>query len=179
MQNPHLSLDKKEQESSQNKVKEMPRKSRKSCEKETVDVFVSSPYSRAIQTIEEIAHGRNLEVQLFEELKERPIKGEYKPPEEDIIQAIKKSYDDKDYCKSGGETMKQAQGRAIPVIKQLLNEYKGKNIVVGTHGYIMTIIMNYFDEKYGFEFWESTTKPDIYKLCFEGDRLQKVTRLWN
>jgi 2,3-bisphosphoglycerate-dependent phosphoglycerate mutase len=147
--------------------------------KEKVDVIVSSPYTRAIQTIEEIAHERNLEIQLFEELKERPIKGEYKLPEEDILQAIKKSYDDQDYGLSGGETMKQAQDRAIPVIKQMLIKYKGENIVVGTHGNIMTIIMNYFDAKYGFEFWESTTKPDIYKLCFEGNRLQKVTRLWN
>jgi 2,3-bisphosphoglycerate-dependent phosphoglycerate mutase len=145
---------------------------------EKIDVIVSSPYSRAIQTIEEIAHERNLEIQLFEELKERPIKGEYKLPEEEILQAIKKSYDDKDYCLSGGETMKQAQERAIPVIKKLLNEYEGKNIVVGTHGNIMTILMNYFDTKYGFDFWEGTTKPDIYKLSFFGSNLQNVSRLW-
>lgn len=137
-----------------------------------MDVIISSPYYRAIQTIEEIANDRNLEIQLFEELKERSIKDRL--PEEKILQVIKKSFDDKDYCLPGEETTRQAQERAIPVMKHLLNEYKGKNIVIGTHGNIMTIIMNYFDQQYGYAFWKSTTKPDIYKLSFFEKNLNNV-----
>lgn len=61
----------------------------------------------------------------------------------------------------GGETTHQAQERSITVIKQLLTEHKGKYIVIETHGNIKSIIMNYFNEQYGFEFWKGTTKPDI------------------
>ncbi|MBA9086191.1 hypothetical protein FHR92_002664 [Fontibacillus solani] len=43
----------------------------------------------------------------------------------------------------------------------------------------MTLMMNYFDNTYGFEFWESTTMPDIYKLEFEENKLNNVTRLWD
>ncbi|CAM4003366.1 histidine phosphatase family protein [Lederbergia lenta] len=143
-----------------------------------VDIIVSSPYSRAIQTIENIAIEKRLKMQFFEELKERPIKGEYKLPKKDLLKAIKKSYDDKDYCLPGGETMRQAQERALPVISQLLNEYKGKNIIIGTHGNIMTIIMNYFDQQYGYKFWKGTSKPDIYKLSFNENKLSDVERLW-
>ncbi|MCM3109596.1 histidine phosphatase family protein [Lederbergia lenta] len=146
--------------------------------KEKVDIIVSSPYSRAIQTIENIAIEKRLKMQFFEELKERPIKGEYKLPKKDLLKAIKKSYDDKDYCLPGGETMRQAQERALPVISQLLNEYKGKNIIIGTHGNIMTIIMNYFDQQYGYKFWKGTSKPDIYKLSFNENKLSDVERLW-
>lgn len=144
---------------------------------EKIDVIVSSPYTRAIQTIEGIANEHQLEITVFEGLKERPIKGAYKLPTEEIEKAIKKSYDDKNYCLPGGETLKQAQERAIPVIKQLLNDYEGKSIVVGTHGNIMTIIMNYFDKQYGYEFWKNTTKPDIYKLSFVENELNNVERL--
>jgi len=144
---------------------------------EKVDVIVSSPYTRAIQTIEGIANEHQMEITVFEGLKERPIKGAYKLPAEEIEQAIKKSYEDKDYCLPGGETTRQAQERAIPVIKQLLTDYEGKSIVVGTHGNIMTIMMNYFDEQYGYDFWKSTTKPDIYKLSFVKNELNNVERL--
>ncbi|RCW48605.1 hypothetical protein DFP97_106308 [Paenibacillus prosopidis] len=42
----------------------------------------------------------------------------------------------------------------------------------------MTLIMNYFDNRYDFEFWESTSMPDIYKLEFEEQKLIEVVRLW-
>ncbi|MGG0813674.1 hypothetical protein ABE142_13465 [Paenibacillus alvei] len=47
-----------------------------------------------------------------------------------------------------------------------------------SHGDIMTLMMNDFDPAYGFEFWGSTTMPDIYKLELEGMRMRGVTRLW-
>ena len=71
---------------------------------------------------------------------------------EEVEPAIEKSFEDKDYCLPGGETTRQAQKRAVPIIKQMLKEYEGKQIVVGTHGNIMTIIMNYFNQEYGYEF---------------------------
>ncbi|MNJ77143.1 hypothetical protein D3C77_745680 [compost metagenome] len=72
-----------------------------------------------------------------------------------------------------------AQERAINVFKKIIEEYKGKRIVIGTHGDIMTLMMNYYDPTYSFEFWESTTMPDIYKLEFQESNLKNVTRLWN
>jgi 2,3-bisphosphoglycerate-dependent phosphoglycerate mutase len=145
---------------------------------EKIDVIVSSPFARSIQTIEPIATTRNIKIELYEELKERMIKGNYKLPWEEVEPAIKKSFEDKDYCLPGGETTRQAQERAVPIIKQLLKEYEGQSIVLGTHGNIMTIIMNYFDGKYGYDFWESTSKPDIYKLIFIDGELTDVKRTW-
>jgi len=57
--------------------------------------------------------------------------------------------------------------------------YEGKNIVVGTHGNIMVLMMNYFDPNYDFHFWRNLDMPDIYKLTFKGDKLKEVHRLWN
>ncbi|QUW24102.1 histidine phosphatase family protein [Sporosarcina sp. Marseille-Q4063] len=143
-----------------------------------IDVIVSSPFARAIKTIEEIATTQNLEIKLYEELRERLIKGDYQLAWEEVEPAIKKSFEDKDYCLPGGETTRQAQERAVPIIKQLLKEYEGKSIVIGTHGNIMTIIMNYFDEQYGYDFWASTSKPDIYQLIFIDGELTEVKRTW-
>ena len=54
----------------------------------------------------------------------------------------------------------------------------GQKIAIGTHGNIMTIILNYFDKNYGYDFWLQTSKPDIYKLEFDGIELLRVNRLW-
>lgn len=143
-----------------------------------IDLVVSSPYIRAIQTIKGIVDSKNIEVKVFEELRERQLKGAYKLPEEEIQQAIKKSFEDIDFKLSGGESVRDVQNRAIPIINDLLNNYKTKTIIIGTHGNVMTIIMNYFNKEYGYDFWKNTSKPDIYKLVFSKEKLQLVQRIW-
>jgi 2,3-bisphosphoglycerate-dependent phosphoglycerate mutase len=142
--------------------------------------MVSSSYRRAIQTIQYLAHNKELPIVEYAELRERQIKGqEYKSPWEELLKAIEKSFTDIDFALEGGESTMKAQQRAIPIIEKLLNDYKGKNIVIGTHGNIMTIIMNYYSKEYGFNFWSSTSKPDIYKMTFNSNKLMNVERMWD
>ncbi|TFJ91697.1 histidine phosphatase family protein [Lentibacillus salicampi] len=144
-----------------------------------IHYIASSPYTRAKQTIQYIADQKFLDIVEYEGLVERPIKGlDYKAPWDDLFEAIRKSFVDKDFALEGGESTWKAQQRSIPIIEKLLNQQQGKNIVIGTHGNIMTIIMNYYDDKYGFDFWNTTSKPDIYKMTFEQNKLEKVERIW-
>ncbi|UUZ89998.1 hypothetical protein LJK87_28740 [Paenibacillus sp. P25] len=50
--------------------------------------------------------------------------------------------------------------------------------MIGTHGNLMVLIMNYFDPKYDFDFWKRLGVPDIYRLTFEGTELKEAVRLW-
>lgn len=141
---------------------------------------VSSTYTRAKQTVQYVAERKRLPILEFEGLKERAIKGlDYKAPWEELELAIEKSFVDHDFCLDGGETTKQAQQRAIPILLDLIETYEGKNIALGTHGNIMTIMMNYFDSRYGFDFWHNTTKPDVYRLEFANKQLTHVERVWD
>ncbi len=143
-------------------------------EKEEIGIYVSSPYERAIQTIKDAAG--NKEILIFEDLRERQI-GII--PDNKFKESKLMAYQDFDYYFPGGESSKDAQQRAIKILIDLLNTFEGKKIVIGTHGDVMTLMMNYFDKSYNYEFWESTTMPDIYKLQFEGINLINVTRQWN
>ena len=142
-----------------------------------IDVIVSSPYTRAIQTIQGLADAHKLEIQTIEELREKQLKGAYQLHAEEIDEAIKKSFHDLDYCLDGGESSRDVQNRAIPEIIHLLEKYAGQTIAIGTHGNIMAIIFHYFDAHYGYDFWKSTSKPDIYQLSFEGVQLKRVQRI--
>ncbi|MEK3963942.1 histidine phosphatase family protein [Paenibacillus sp. FSL R7-0048] len=147
---------------------------------EKITYFVSSPYRRAVETIKYLAEASNQEIELYEELRERAIGSvEIEISEDDFLQGIRTSFNDKQYKMPDGESTQEAQERAIPVIKQLIQQHKGGKIALGTHGNIMTIILNYFDKKYGYEFFEQTSKPDIYKLEFEELELTHVERLWD
>ncbi|GGF71167.1 phosphoglycerate mutase [Paenibacillus albidus] len=147
---------------------------------EGIGYLVSSPYKRAIDTLQIMADTGRLEIKLYEELRERAIASTEREIDDQVImEGIRQSFADKDYTMPGGESTRDAQKRAIPVIEQLIQQHAGSKIALGTHGNIMTIIMNYFDDKYGYEFFTQISKPDIYKLEFEGMKLILAERLWS
>jgi 2,3-bisphosphoglycerate-dependent phosphoglycerate mutase len=146
---------------------------------EGIDVVASSTFVRAVETVRPLADYLNKEILQFEDLVERPIASlKYEISEEELVKGIEKSFTDIDYCLAEGETTRQAQSRSVPTFKHILSEYKGKKVAIGTHGNIMTILLKYFDDSYGYDFWKQTSKPDIYKLEFEDFKLLGVERVW-
>ncbi|QCR31182.1 histidine phosphatase family protein [Lysinibacillus sp. SGAir0095] len=151
-------------------------KIRQALENENIDIVISSPYKRAIQTVEGIANVINMEVILEEDFKERTLSIE---PVEDFNLAITKVWENATFSWPGGESNIMAQKRGIRAMDKLLNTYAGKNVAIGTHGNIMVLIMNYFDKKYNLSFWENLDMPDIYKLTFDNKVLKDVKRIWS
>ena len=143
--------------------------------KETIDHVISSPYRRAIQTVEGIAQYITKEIEIVEDFKERLLSQE---PVENFSLAIAKVWADYDFSWEGGESNNIAQKRGVHAALQVLENNAGKNIVIGMHGNIMVLIMNYFDSSYGFEFWNELEMPDIYKLSFDQKKLVHVKRIW-
>ncbi|MNC81660.1 hypothetical protein D3C75_1348610 [compost metagenome] len=50
--------------------------------------------------------------------------------------------------------------------------------MIGTHGNIMILMMNYFDKKFDFAAWQQLDMPDIYKLSFAGKELIQIQSVW-
>lgn len=142
---------------------------------ENIDVVVSSPYMRAIQTVEGIAEYIKKEIIIEEGFKERILAGK---PVDDFDDAITRVWQDYNFAWPGGESNYHAQQRGLEALNHVLEQYKGRNIAVGTHGNIMAIIMNYFDKQYDFYFWKALSMPDIYNLTFDEKALVEVKRVW-
>lgn len=146
---------------------------------EGIDVFVSSPYSRAIITIQELANRSGQEILVFEDLKERIFSAQDKRmSDSELFPLLEKSFSDPNFSLKGGESNAVCQMRAIKVLNELLNTYRGKKVVLGTHGAIMTLMMGYYNNQYDLNFLLNTSKPDIYRMEFNGQELIEVTRLW-
>ncbi|SHM46416.1 histidine phosphatase family protein [Gracilibacillus kekensis] len=143
---------------------------------EKIDIVLSSPYKRAIQTIEGVAAQLGKEVIIIEEFKERLLTTS---PVTDFDLAVAKVWEDFSFFWDGGESNKDAQKRGVDATYTVLDKYADKNIVIGTHGNIMALIMNHFDFQYDFTFWKNLDMPNVYKLTFDGRGLRGVNRLWN
>ncbi|MDP7991290.1 histidine phosphatase family protein [Bacillus sp. MHSD_36] len=129
-----------------------------------IDVVISSPYKRAIQTVQGIANTYHVSIKIEEDLRERLLSSE---PVADFNDAIENVWEDWSFAYEGGESNDVAQRRAVICMQSILKKYKGKNIVIGTHGNIMVLLMNYFDSKYDLQFWKTLHMPDVYKLTFD------------
>lgn len=141
-----------------------------------IDVVISSPYKRAIQTVQGIANTYHVSIEIEEDLRERLLSSE---PVADFNAAIENVWEDWSFAYEGGESNDVAQRRAVICMQSILKKYKGKNIVIGTHGNIMVLLMNYFDSKYDFRFWKILRMPDIFKLNFHNEDLVAAERIEN
>lgn len=143
---------------------------------EGIDIIISSPYSRAILSVEGLAQHLNLEIETIEDLRERHFSSEHTI---DLMSNIRDNFYNPEYALPGGESNADCQDRSIAVLKTILKEHRGKKIAIGTHGLVMTLMMNHFDPNYGLDFLGELMKPDIYKMQFEELELKEVIRIWN
>ncbi len=146
---------------------------------EKIDAVVSSPYLRSILTVEKLAKQIGKEVFVYEDLKEKVFSSaDYRISDKELIPLLEKSFLDPNFALAGGESNADCQRRTIVVFIQLLEKFKGKSIVIGSHGAVMTLMMGYFNSTYNLNFLLSTSKPDIYRMEFSEQELVDVDRLW-
>lgn len=146
---------------------------------EGIDTFISSPYKRAVLTIEKTANLYEREILIYENLKECMFSsGDQVISDKEVYPLVQKMFSNPGYALAEGESYADCQRRVVKVLKEILMDFQGQKIVIGTHGLVMTLIMNYFDKQYGFEFLMNTSKPDIYKMEFKEKQLMNVERLW-
>ncbi|MDM5317232.1 histidine phosphatase family protein [Fictibacillus sp. b24] len=146
---------------------------------ENINVVVSSPYRRSVLTVKNLAEHIGQEVLIYEDLKERKFSSEdNRISDKQLVPLLEKSFEDSNFALDGGESNDDCQKRAIKVVNELLEKFRNKKIVIGSHGAIMTLMMGYFDSTYDLNFLHSTSKPDIYRMEFKGMDLVNVRRIW-
>ncbi|MFJ7668418.1 histidine phosphatase family protein [Lysinibacillus sp. NPDC097195] len=139
-----------------------------------IHAIYSSPYKRAIQTIEGIANMKGLPIKTIEALKERTL-GFIQ--DNDFHQAVKKVWHYPEFSFESGESNNAAQQRAIEAFLFLLNDHTDKQIIIATHGNILTLLLNYFDNHIGYEFWKDLQMPAIIKCGFQNNTLIHISTI--
>ncbi|RLQ92304.1 histidine phosphatase family protein [Falsibacillus albus] len=147
--------------------------------KEDIDAVISSPYDRSILTVQPLAEKIGSEVLVHESFKERMFTvGGMRISDKELYPLLETSFSDAEYALEGAESNAVCQRRSVKVLKDILTTYEGQKVVIGTHGAVMTLMMNHYDSTYDMFFLLNTSKPDIYRMEFDGQELKGVTRLW-
>jgi 2,3-bisphosphoglycerate-dependent phosphoglycerate mutase len=138
-----------------------------------ISQIVSSPFTRAIQSINLLSIRLNVEIKLDERLIEAALSTiDYS----DWLDKLRETFSDFELSFEGGESSRAATTRAIAAINDALLLGIGSTVVV-THGRLLTLILKHFDSKYGFEEWQNLTTPDVFRIVIKENESQ-VNRIW-
>lgn len=134
-----------------------------------IDAVLSSPYKRAVDTVRYFAESRKLPVRVVEDFRERKVDSVWI---EDFDGFCKRQWADFSYRLTDGETLSQVQSRNVSALGEVLREYAGKNIVIGSHGTALSTVIHFYDPSFGYEDFLAikSLMPWIVKFSFEGDR---------
>jgi len=135
----------------------------------------ASTERRARQTVEPLAMQTGLPIQPEDGLRERRLMD---AETADFRAAVKRTWDEPDFAFPGGESNADAQQRGMEVVRRILAHHPDGEVVLGTHGTLLTLILQQLDPAVGFDFWESLTMPDIIRLEVEGDEIEGWERVW-
>ena len=140
-----------------------------------IDVVLSSPYHRSIDTVRHFAEKNALEITVIEDFRERKIDSVWI---EDFNAFCRQQWEDFDYKLSDGESLTEVQERNIAAIKLVLKEHNGKNIVVGSHGTALSTIINFYDQSFGHEQFNEIKKlmPWIVQFDFEDEECVAIRK---
>jgi len=142
-------------------------------EDKNIDVVLSSPYLRSVDTVKHFSDKYGFEIKTIEDFRERRIDSVWI---EDFNGFCKKQWSDFSYKLSDGESLGEVQKRNVSVLNQVLSTYEGKNIVVGSHGTALSTIVNYYQPDFGYEGFERIrgVMPWIVHFVFEGAECRRI-----
>jgi 2,3-bisphosphoglycerate-dependent phosphoglycerate mutase len=133
---------------------------------EAVDAIYSSPYPRAVQTVEPLGRRVGAEISLVDELRERLLSPDALP---DWRARLQRSWTDFDHALEGGESCAEAQRRATGVLATLRQRHPGARIVVASHGNLISLALHAIvPDQVDFEFWAAMPTPAVYVLPDDG-----------
>lgn len=138
-----------------------------------IDVVLSSPYKRAVDTIKEFADTYGYEINQMDDFRERKVDGGWI---DDFHAFSKRQWEDFDYKLTDGESLNEVQQRNISALTQVLQKYQNKRIVIGSHGTALSTIINFYQPAFSFLQFEQikTLMPWGVHFVFDGETCIKI-----
>lgn len=133
-----------------------------------VDVVLSSPYKRAVDTVADFAYVHDLTISTVDDFRERKIDSAWI---EDFNAFTRKQWADFHYKLSDGESLDEVQRRNIAALNEVIRQHENRTIVIGSHGTALSTIINYFVPQFGFDEFTriKSLMPWIVHFSFYGN----------
>ena len=115
-----------------------------------IDLIVSSPLKRALETARMVEGGRGVPIEVDRRLIEQDY-GVYEGADrlDPGFWAVKRTFAVR---YPGGESMMDVAGRVYPLLKELKDRYPGRTVLLVCHGGVCRVIRSYFEDMTNEEF---------------------------
>lgn len=131
--------------------------------------IISSPFTRAVQSIQPTADSRSLRVEIDDRLAEhRLISNNIK----DWLERLEESFRDKDLKMAGGESSHEITKEVMEVVEAATD-----GTVLATHTNIMGLLLIRIDGMSGLKEWKELSHPDVYEVKVKNDTYY-ARRVW-
>ena len=134
-----------------------------------VDVIYSSPYRRAIKTVEPFARRLRLPVRLDPRFRERRLTDQWL---DDHPKAVERVWSDFQLALPGGESSAACQRRMVQGLTDVQVRHPDRRLLVSSHGNAIGLYLNHLDDRFGFDTWQAMQKPDLFVV--RGDRWERL-----
>ena len=136
-----------------------------------IEAVLSSHFKRAVDTVADFAERHGFEIETVEDFRERKSDSDW-VRDTDFWPFMERQWADFSYSLSDGECLADVQKRNIAALNEVLTRYKDKSIVIGTHGTALSMIINYYNNTYGFEDFMAMVNilPWVVRMDFDNDR---------
>ncbi|PSL34374.1 2,3-bisphosphoglycerate-dependent phosphoglycerate mutase [Planomicrobium soli] len=131
--------------------------------------IISSPFVRAVQSVEPLAEYLEMPVEIDDRLAERVLSTQDLP---DWLERLEESFGNLDLKLADGESGKEAMQRGAAVLETAPDQ-----CILVTHGNMMGLLLKQIDIDFGFEEWMKLSNPDVYEVKITGEN-KKINRLW-
>ena len=138
-----------------------------------IDTVLSSPYRRAVETVQEFADAHGLDVIPVEDFRERCIADVWV---DDFREFTRRQWEDHDFKLNDGESLREVGQRNIAALTEVLRQYDGKNIAIGTHGTALSTIIHHFVPTFGYAEFERILgkMPWAVHFTFNGEQCLRI-----
>jgi len=144
-----------------------------------IDIVLSSPYKRAVDTLRDFVEKHNFDISEIEDFHEIKSKRSEKIEDEDFATVMNRLWSDFSYRIHDGESLAECQKRNIAALEKVLTQHKDKNIVIGTHGIALSAIVNYYDSTFHFDdfMYMSFIFPWVVKMTFNAHTCTNIEKI--
>ena len=139
-----------------------------------IDRIISSPFLRAIQSIEPLSNKINKKIEIDERLSERVLSTSNLP---DWYEKLKGTFTNLDLKYEGGESSQEAMTRIGNVVKEVFESGLEHTVIV-SHGNLISLLLKCYQSDVDFQFWQQLSNPDIYQISYK-DNETVIERLWD
>lgn len=140
-----------------------------------IDRIISSPYLRAIQSVEPLSEKTNIKIEIDERLSERILCTKDLP---DWYEKLKATFNDMELKFEGGESSQEAKSRIANVVEEVLRGGNENNTVIVSHGNLISLLIKNYNSDFDFECWKKLSNPDIFQInCINNEVI--LERIWD